>query len=739
MWSATALPTSAQLPELAPPLAADGNAQFDAQGDGFEVLDRGPIHEAFAEPMVDAGLQGELPEALVPREPPEPINELAPDARPEGANVQWIPGYWMWSPDQNDFVWVSGVWRDAPPGRRWIPGYWNKVAGGFVWSPGFWLDDGAAEIAFLPAPPDSLEQGPSSPAPAENFFWIPGCWVYQNNDYAWRAGYWYQGQENWVWTPAYYSYSPRGYVYVAGYWDRPLVQRGFLYASVYWRSPVYRNAGFYYRPRSVVNTALLITNLFVNPYRSHYYYGGFGPSYANLGYYPWYAYHQRGPRYYDPLFAYHRWHDGRGRNDWYADLRQQYRRFDDWDGPGDHHGGPGRHGNNAHSGNRGGRGDLVLSDYQQLGKHGAKIATRNVTPGERERIHANVDQWRDFTRRRANTETMAGAKTGPGSRGPKDRSSRERGDGGDAVADRGGNRGRGANVGPGSDGAGNDQGNRDERTRGRGNAGGTADAGSERSRGRNVAGNAQGNGNGNVSRDTRGRTGGRNGATVGGATNDAVAGSNNSPLPGQGQRRQAMRLPNDSGLNPNATGGRTNNNAQAGQGRGRNYGAVQAGQGPVRGNVQSGPGGRGPGAVVPGAGVTQESNRQQSTRSAYRPGGRAALPGAGNPQGAANPQGAIIRQGSGGGGAGSGNGNYSPGNFAPGNWGNVSPGRNGAMPSVQSSGRTFSPGVSGGRTRAYNPGGGSMQNQGQIRASGQPVQSRVRASGGQPAMRSGGG
>ncbi len=141
-----------------------------------QVLDEGPIHEAFAEPVaLDA-----KPRVVVDREPPEPINELPPEVQPDGDNVEWIPGYWMWSDEQLDFVWVSGVWRDVPPGRRWVPGHW--LAGGQRRGCGSRASGPAPtcrQVQMLPHPPATLEVGPSSPAPGDNFFWIPGCWIWQ--------------------------------------------------------------------------------------------------------------------------------------------------------------------------------------------------------------------------------------------------------------------------------------------------------------------------------------------------------------------------------------------------------------------------------------------------------------------------------------------------------------------------------------------------------------------------------
>src|SRR5437660_1095591 len=78
--------------------------------EGVQVLARGPVHEAYATP------QQTRPEAtpVVPKQPPDPIEETPPEQKPEGDNVQWIPGYWAWGADVTDFVWVSGFWRNVP-------------------------------------------------------------------------------------------------------------------------------------------------------------------------------------------------------------------------------------------------------------------------------------------------------------------------------------------------------------------------------------------------------------------------------------------------------------------------------------------------------------------------------------------------------------------------------------------------------------------------------------------------
>src|SRR6266436_5157285 len=101
-------------PKSTAPLRAE---EQPASQQGVEVLARGPVHEAYAEP-VDAQ---PAPSPIIRKQPPDPIAELPPDQKPEGDNVQWLPGYWAWDDDRSDYIWVSGFWRQPPPGRQWVP------------------------------------------------------------------------------------------------------------------------------------------------------------------------------------------------------------------------------------------------------------------------------------------------------------------------------------------------------------------------------------------------------------------------------------------------------------------------------------------------------------------------------------------------------------------------------------------------------------------------------------------
>ena len=240
-----------------------------APPEGVEVLARGPLHEAYAQPgnaMVEPG-------PVVAKQPPAPIEEVPPDQKPDGNDVEWIPGYWSWDNDQSDFIWISGFWREPPPGRRWIPGHWQEVDKGWIWSAGYWAAANVEELQYLPEPPPPVDQGPSTPAPDENSTYVPGIWVYQQTGYRWRPGFWCPNKPGWVWVPAHYVCSPTGCLFCEGYWDYPLDERGLLFAPVRFA----RGWNQSYVPQYVVNADFLMGALFVGPSAHHFYFGDYIP------------------------------------------------------------------------------------------------------------------------------------------------------------------------------------------------------------------------------------------------------------------------------------------------------------------------------------------------------------------------------------------------------------------------------------------------------------------------------
>lgn len=290
---------------------------------GAQVLTRGPVHEAFAG-MVTFNPE---PGIVVTKAPPDVIEEVPPEERPEGDNVAWIPGYWAWDDERSDFLWVSGTWRALPPGRQWIAGYWGQTTQGYQWTSGYWADATARETTYLPPPPATVEVGPNIAAPSIDYGWMPGCWIWYQGRYAWRPGYWAQGRAAWDWVPAHYVWTPRGCIFVGGYWDYPVERRGVIFAPVYFESGVYSRRGYYYSPMIVIDLAVFTDHLFLRPRYHHYYFGDYyAASYYQGGFYASFSF--QSSRYgYDPIYSHQRWEHRQDR-DWEPRVEAsfQYRR-----------------------------------------------------------------------------------------------------------------------------------------------------------------------------------------------------------------------------------------------------------------------------------------------------------------------------------------------------------------------------------------------------------------------------
>jgi hypothetical protein len=290
-----------------------------------EILTRGPVHEAFAEPVTlqtDEGL-------IAVKQPPVIINEIVPNEKPAGGNFVWVSGYWSWDGDRNNYIWVGGCWRIAPPKMSWVPGYWTRVSVGWKWVSGFWMQTGNNELVYLKEPPAVVDIEPSVPPPTEYGIWVPGCWYWINDRYVLRSGYWLQGQAGWVWTPSHYVWTPRGYVFTCGHWDYPIERRGVLYSPVYFPSSVvYTRPGYRYSLGVTVDLGLLKVNMFCYPRYSHYYFGDYyDDAFINIGIFPCFESVRRHV-WYDPIYQYDKWHSRDPRWDEHARNSYELRRND---------------------------------------------------------------------------------------------------------------------------------------------------------------------------------------------------------------------------------------------------------------------------------------------------------------------------------------------------------------------------------------------------------------------------
>ncbi len=312
--------SSASVADAQTQMRTQPRQDYYGQDDGYDTLTRGPIHEAFAEPI---SFDPE-PGPRSPVAPPDPISEIPPQYAPAGANVTWIPGYWIWDEEVNDFLWISGIWRNIPPGREWIAGYWIQSQGGYRWIPGFWADNNRSQTVYLPEPPASIENGPNyQTAPSPDHLWVSGSWMWQHQRYAWRPGYWQPGRADWIWVPAHYVWSPRGYVFQEGYWDYDIERRGVIFAPVRFKQHSYRRPQFRYSPSVVIDLRTLTDHLFLRPRSYHYYFGDyFDQRYVNRGYRPWFSAHTS-RKVYDPIYVHRRWNHRNDRG-WDDRLRSDF-------------------------------------------------------------------------------------------------------------------------------------------------------------------------------------------------------------------------------------------------------------------------------------------------------------------------------------------------------------------------------------------------------------------------------
>ena len=81
-------------------------------------------------------------------EPPAPPN-VAPAGDPPGADMLYVPGYWMWGGDR--YLWRAGYWTRVRPGYVYVASHYRWSPHGHVFIAGYW-DYSVSRRGLLYAP-----------------------------------------------------------------------------------------------------------------------------------------------------------------------------------------------------------------------------------------------------------------------------------------------------------------------------------------------------------------------------------------------------------------------------------------------------------------------------------------------------------------------------------------------------------------------------------------------------------
>jgi hypothetical protein len=244
------------------------------------------IHEAFI-----TKISSMIALEAIEQTPPQEIQERIP--RQIDPRSMWVPGYWAWSQNINDFIWISGVWRVPPPAMGWIPGEWKLMDEGWVWLEGFWSPSPLKKLTFNDSPPpEPLDDQNVPPPPNDNFFWRSGYWKFypEQHQYLWSFGNWEPLDPNWILVPAQYIWRPEGYALIPAFWDWVLMARGRVYPPK--QIPAYQRGGAEYLPQNPILPEYIMMQMFTDypdyAYLYEYYYH-YNPQFWQDVAPPWWA------------------------------------------------------------------------------------------------------------------------------------------------------------------------------------------------------------------------------------------------------------------------------------------------------------------------------------------------------------------------------------------------------------------------------------------------------------------
>jgi len=154
-----------------------------------------------------------IPHMGIPSWLPEPTYLRPPQPSPRHV---WVTGEWVWQ--NHTFAYQTGYWQVPPHHQYWVKGHWAQWPNGeWYWATGYWKTI-PQNVFVKVVPPDPNFVRPPAPSPQHE--WIEGEWVWQNNGFIWKAGYWNLRDPHRRWVRGYWHQrEDGGFYWIGGHWD----------------------------------------------------------------------------------------------------------------------------------------------------------------------------------------------------------------------------------------------------------------------------------------------------------------------------------------------------------------------------------------------------------------------------------------------------------------------------------------------------------------------------------------
>ncbi|MCH9609984.1 MAG: hypothetical protein S4CHLAM81_11150 [Chlamydiales bacterium] len=95
--------------------------------------------------------------SAISRPPPDRVDEAVQN--PPGQNYFWLPGHWIYSESEGDFVWYTGRWQEFDESWQYVPAHYVWRDKGYIFIEGYWdwnLNERGEAYAAVEIPHDEI-------------------------------------------------------------------------------------------------------------------------------------------------------------------------------------------------------------------------------------------------------------------------------------------------------------------------------------------------------------------------------------------------------------------------------------------------------------------------------------------------------------------------------------------------------------------------------------------------------